>query len=92
MANVNIDALYAGSLKITVARVFFFFLNNFTFYEWGVTKVAHCNVFSTPRDLTQSLIQSKVYSIINFVNETNRVSLKNHKNTHTKNSMNRCMT
>ena len=39
MANANIDALYAGSLRINVAYVF---LSNFTFYKWCVTKVAHC--------------------------------------------------
>ena len=41
MANANIDALNAGSLRITVAYVF---LSNFTFYKWCVTKVAHCSL------------------------------------------------
>ena len=39
MANANIDVLYAGSLRITVAYVF---PSNFTFNKWCVTKVAHC--------------------------------------------------
>ena len=39
MANANIDALYAGSLRLKVS---YLFLNNFTFYKWCVTKVAHC--------------------------------------------------
>ena len=39
MANANIDALYVGSLKIKISH---FFLRNFTFYKWCVTKVAHC--------------------------------------------------
>ena len=39
MANVNINALYAGSLRINVAYVF---LSYFTFNKWCVTKVAHC--------------------------------------------------
>ena len=39
MANADIDALHAGSLRITVAYVF---PRKFTFYKWCVTKVAHC--------------------------------------------------
>ena len=39
MANANIDALYAGSLRITIS---YFFPRNVTFYKWCVTKVAHC--------------------------------------------------
>ena len=41
MANVNIDVLYAGSLGIQIS---FFFLNNFTFYKWCITKVVHCSL------------------------------------------------
>ena len=40
MGNANINALYAGSLRIKIS--FFFFLSNATFYMWCVTKVAHC--------------------------------------------------
>ena len=40
MANATIDALYAGSLKLKISYISF--LNNFTFYKWCVTKVAHC--------------------------------------------------
>ena len=40
MGYANIDALYAGSLRIKIS---FFFLSNFTFYKWCVTKVAHCS-------------------------------------------------
>ena len=39
MANATIDALYAGSLRLKIPISF---LNNFTFYKWCVTKVAHC--------------------------------------------------
>ena len=38
IANATIDARYAGSLRLKIS----FFLNNFTFYKWCVTKVAHC--------------------------------------------------
>ena len=41
MADANIDALYAGSLRIKIAC---FFPGNFTFYKWCVTKVAHCTI------------------------------------------------
>ena len=44
MANATIDALYAGSLRLKYPVSF---LNNFTFYKWCVTKVAHCmRIFS----------------------------------------------
>ena len=39
MANANINALYAGSLRIKIA---YFVLEKFLFYKWRVTKVAHC--------------------------------------------------
>ena len=39
MANANIDALYAGSLRIKNSV---FFPGNATFYKWCETKVAHC--------------------------------------------------
>ena len=46
MANATIDALYAGSLRL---KIFCFFLDNFAFYKWCVTKVAHCkSVFHHP--------------------------------------------
>ena len=41
MANANINALYAGSLKIKISYIF---PKNFTFYKWYVTKLAHCIV------------------------------------------------
>ena len=44
MANATIDALNAGSLRFKI--IYFFFLKNFTFYKWCVTKVAHCIFFS----------------------------------------------
>ena len=47
MANATIDALYAGSLGLKISYVF---LNNFTFYKWCVTKVAHCNLKSSGWD------------------------------------------
>ena len=40
MGNANIDALYAGGLRI---KYHITFLSNFTFYRWCVTKVAHCS-------------------------------------------------
>ena len=40
MANTTTDALYAGSLRLKNPIYFF---NNFTFYKWCVTKVAHCS-------------------------------------------------
>ena len=45
MANANIDALYAGSLRIKIASVLFKY---FTFYKWCVTKVAHCTLVKGP--------------------------------------------
>ena len=39
MANANIDALNAGSLRIKIA---YFISEYLTFYKWCVTKVAHC--------------------------------------------------
>ena len=39
MANTNIDALYAGSLRIKIA---YFVSELFSFYKWCLTKVAHC--------------------------------------------------
>ena len=45
MGNANINALYAGSLRIK--KYHFSFLSNFTFYKWCVSKVAHCmNMFA----------------------------------------------
>ena len=41
MANANIDALYAGSLRLKIA---YFVSELFYFYEWCVTKVAHCRL------------------------------------------------
>ena len=41
MTNVNIDALYAGSLRIKIA---YFVSEYFSLYKWCVTKVAHCNI------------------------------------------------
>ena len=41
MANVNIDAFYAGSLRIKIA---YFVSEYFSFYKWCVTKVAHCTL------------------------------------------------
>ena len=40
MANATIDALYADSLRLKKYHISY--LNNFTFYKWCVTKVAHC--------------------------------------------------
>ena len=37
MGNANIDALYAGSLRLKIS---YFFSKKF--YKWCVTKVAHC--------------------------------------------------
>ena len=39
MANANIVALYAGSLRLKIA---YFSPKKFTFYKWCETKVAHC--------------------------------------------------
>ena len=39
MVNANIDALYAGSLRIKIS---YLFSEKLTFYKWFVTKVAHC--------------------------------------------------
>ena len=39
LAHANIDALYAGSLRLKIS---FLFPSNFTFYKWCVTKKAHC--------------------------------------------------
>ena len=39
MANANIVALYAGSLRLKIA---YFSPKNFTFYKRCETKVAHC--------------------------------------------------
>ena len=39
MANANINALYAGTLRI---KYHISFLRYLTFYKWCVTKVAHC--------------------------------------------------
>ena len=41
MANANIDALYAGSLRIKYQIAV---TSNITFYKWCVTKVAHCTI------------------------------------------------
>ena len=42
MGNANIDALYAGSLKIKIS---YLFSELFYIYKWCVTKVAHCMIF-----------------------------------------------
>ena len=39
MANANIDALYNGSFRIKIA---YFLSEQFSFYKWCITKVAHC--------------------------------------------------
>ena len=41
MAYTNIDALYANSFRI---KIQYFFPNNFKFYKWSITKVAHCTI------------------------------------------------
>ena len=41
MGYANINALYAGSLRIKIS---YFFAEQFTSYKWCVTKVAHCIV------------------------------------------------
>ena len=41
MANANIDALYAGCLRIKIA---YFVSEYFSFYKWCVNKVAHSNL------------------------------------------------
>ena len=59
MANANIDALHAGSLKIKIS---FFFPKKITFYKWCVTKVAHCIDLDFFKHL--ELIEYFVYSIV----------------------------
>ena len=52
MSSANIDALYAGSIRLKIA---YFSSSNFTFYKWRITKVAHCMVLMLLR-VVQTLI------------------------------------
>ena len=58
MANATIDALYAGSLRLKIS---YFFLNNFTFYKWYLTKVAHCICYLVFHMLFQSISMAVSY-------------------------------
>ena len=59
MANANIDALYAGSLRIKIA---FFVSEYFSFYKWCVTKVAHCTCQVTEKYLLKHVLVSLKFS------------------------------
>ena len=66
MANATIDALYAGSLRLKIS---YFFFNNFSFYKWCVTKVAHCTA-DTMICYPNSILNLNFSCVIDFQNQS----------------------
>ena len=56
MVNANINALFAGSLRI---KIWYFISEKSPFYRWCVTKVAHCIVRIAFANIKDSIIEQR---------------------------------